>query len=109
MMRNCATQSLVLCCGLLVALPPGWCCFVLPATNVPARPPSVPPCPLCCKPTPAQPAPQHPEPAMPDTCPVCGERDLVKPAQPETPADISAAVLTVVVTADFSITTGGQF
>jgi hypothetical protein len=46
---------------------------------------------------------------MPDTCPVCGERDLVKPAQPETPPDASAAVLTVLVTVDFSVTTGGQF
>jgi hypothetical protein len=46
---------------------------------------------------------------MPDTCPVCGERDLVKPAQPETAADTSAAVLTLVVVTDLAFTTGGQF
>ena len=89
-------NSLVLCCGLLLALPPGWCCTIAFEAGVKTAPKTAAfHCPLCCDITP-EPAPSQPEPPRPEACPICGDRDLVKPAQPETLAvDVAGPVLTL--------------
>jgi hypothetical protein len=88
MMTSRAIPLLALCSNLVLALPSGWCCYVAPAGRV-ETPCEVaaPRCPHCCDAAPAQPTPLQREPAKPEACPVCGDRDLVKPSQPETLAN----------------------
>lgn len=74
-MASVFLRSLALLSGLLLALPPSWCCL-LPTLS--AEEDSSPP--LCCCPAPPAPAcpTQAPSPAL---CP-CGDRDLKVPDAP---------------------------
>jgi hypothetical protein len=78
-------HHLLLACGLLLALPPGWCCMLqLPKAEEqarPAAPKSVPCC--CCKKgaKPASPTPAPP-PQRPARCP-CADRHSTAPDAPK--------------------------
>jgi hypothetical protein len=88
-------RLLCLACGLLVALPPAWCCYN-PLRHSPA--PAEPVHASCChnteapKPAPAQPVPLR--------CP-CYDRNTVAPAGPtKITADLSHPVPLVLAAAD---------
>jgi hypothetical protein len=77
-----------LACGLVLTLPPGWCCWWLPgparAAAAPAEAPAEPCCPCCCHP--AQPTePATPAPAPPRRCP-CADRAATTPQAVKPPA-----------------------
>jgi len=76
-------RSLVLGCGLLLALPPGWCC--VPAPAVAAETPQAPREPSCCCRHPApsedQPAPAVPAPPA-GRC--CCEKESTEPPSAST-------------------------
>ncbi len=86
-MRSLFLRSLMLGCGLLLALPPGWCCtfaFRAPKPDTPkAAPEDTPGCCPCCAKKAAKPA-QTPTPApkAPARCP-CSDRQLVAPDAPK--------------------------
>jgi hypothetical protein len=74
-----------LACGLLLALPPGWCCLLQPcparaAAPAPADP--GPQCPCCSHPIPP---PEAPAPVPPPRCP-CADRDATKSGTVKPPA-----------------------
>jgi hypothetical protein len=76
-MRSLLLRSLVLGCGLLLALPPGWCC--LPACQgTPKEQPRV--CTCCGGEEPGNPPARQPRPAPaePGKCP-CAGRDSTVP------------------------------
>jgi hypothetical protein len=87
-MRPFLLRLASLTCGLLLALPPGWCCLWLPgparavaaSTDAPAEPC----CPCCCHP--AQPTElPPPAPAPVPRCP-CADRDATTPEAVKPPA-----------------------
>jgi hypothetical protein len=78
-MRRFLLHLLPLACGLLLALPPGWCCLLGPcparAAPAPAEPSDGAQCPCCCHPNPR---PEPARPAPPLRCP-CADRDATTP------------------------------
>jgi hypothetical protein len=100
---NLVLRSLVLCCGLVVALPPGWCCAIesllKPKTTRATQ--SCGCCPKCRNKTSE---PSTPMPAAPERCP-CLDRDLTAPDSPLKP-DLTAAhsIATVVPVLAFDST-----
>ena len=103
-MMSHVPQFLVFGCGVLLALPPGWCCFVMPAAGqVRQDEPAPAPCECCCKTAPAKPELPPPQPVDPNRCPVCGDRDLVKPAPVEPPSDDLASLAASVPVIDVGV------
>jgi hypothetical protein len=96
-MRTSLLRLASLACGLLLALPPGWCCLWMPGPACAAAAPAEaePCCPCCCHP--AQPTePATPAPAPPQRCP-CADREAtapeaVKPPALQAGADLGAPV-----------------
>jgi hypothetical protein len=86
-MRPFLLRLASLACGLVLTLPPGWCCLWLPRpahAAAPADAPAESPCPCC--PHPAQPdEPATPAPARPQRCP-CADRDATTPEPLKVPA-----------------------
>lgn len=85
-MRPFLLRLASLACGLLLALPPGWCCLWLPgparASAAPTEVPAGPCCPCCNHPAqPAEPA----APAPPQRCP-CADREATTPEAVKPPA-----------------------
>jgi hypothetical protein len=85
-MRSAILRPLTLACGLLLALPPGWCCMAR-AWESPQQAESDTPCPPpdCCPcKGPAQPKAPTPRPAPlpPGQCP-CDGRQSVAPDAPK--------------------------
>ena len=81
--RSRLLRSLVLGCGLLLALPPGWCC-IFAFRSVKQEAPKASPCccPCCAKEAP-RPAPTPaPAPKAPDRCP-CADRHSTAPDAPK--------------------------
>jgi hypothetical protein len=66
---------LFLLLAVLLALPPGWCCFVM--TDVRATSPEPEPTDCCC--CPPAPAGEEDAPARPAPRCCCGHRDVLKP------------------------------
>ncbi len=86
-------RLLCLGCGLLLALPPAWCCWT--PEYAPAAPQAPAPAP-CCH---SDPAPE-PVPALPIRCP-CDDRVTVSPAGPgKGAADLNLATPHVVANID---------
>jgi hypothetical protein len=86
-MRSRFLRSLVLGCGLLLALPPGWCCtFALRAAKqgISQGPPKATPCccPCCAKEAPPPAPTPTPAPKTPDRCP-CADRHSTAPDAPK--------------------------
>lgn len=67
---------LVLACNLLVLMPMGWCCWLMPAAPAKAGPASVASCPSCC----GHQAKQRSGPAKPQDSPRPIPCDCVQPA-----------------------------
>jgi hypothetical protein len=86
-MRSFLLRLASLTCGLLLTLPPGWCCMWLPGparAAAPEQSPAEPCCPCCCHP--AQPTePASPAPAPAPRCP-CADRDATTPEAVKPPA-----------------------
>ena len=83
-MRSRFLRSLVLGCGLLLTLPPGWCCIFAFRPAKQEAPKASPCCCPCCAKEAPQPAPA-PEPAAPkapDRCP-CADRHTTAPDAPK--------------------------
>ena len=83
-MRSPVLRLLVLGCGLLLALPPGWCC-IFAFRSVKQEAPKSSPC--CCCPCCAEKAPRPaptptPAPKAPDRCP-CADRHTTAPDAPK--------------------------
>jgi hypothetical protein len=73
-----------LACGLLLALPPGWCCLWLPQpARASAPPPVAPQCPCCHPVTPAELPTEAPAPS--GRCP-CADREATTPEAVKAPA-----------------------
>jgi hypothetical protein len=92
-MFSWARQSLVLCAALLLALPPGWCCFT-PLRGHDAAPPAQQR--GCChgagRHAEHEPAPIHHEPPAVPMQSCCCLTDTILPPDPTTaPADSAAA------------------
>jgi hypothetical protein len=82
-MRSRFLRSLVLGCGLLLALPPGWCCtfaFRAAKQETPQETPKATPCccPCCAKEAPPPDPTPTPAPKAPDRCP-CSDRHSTAP------------------------------
>jgi hypothetical protein len=87
-------RILCLACGLLLALPPAWCCWT--PQPAPAAQPESAPASCCHKETAPKPAPAAP----PAQCP-CYDRQTVAPAgSVKVAADLSPALSPVVAVAD---------
>jgi len=84
-------RKLVCALGLVLILPPGWCCM-LGATRLAAEGKGQQGC--CCKSHPNRtvPAPQTPTPFK-DCC--CADRNTTPPAQPELPTPEAVLVATL--------------
>ena len=100
-MPSFGARMVVLSCGLLLALPPGWCCIfatLLPTHDAPVAAPA---CRSCCRQfAPSSPTPK-PKPHNPERCP-CADRhattlDHVKSA----PLDLSFVVVLPAVERSF--------
>ena len=80
-MRSPLLRSLVLGCGLLLALPAGWCCLFA-CQGAPQDQPAA--CTCCCGGEPGCPPARQPRPAPaePGKCP-CADRDSTAPAGPK--------------------------
>lgn len=98
-------RSLVVCCTLVVALPPGWCCAVESLLNPSLYRESAnrQTCSCCPKCRSNMPTPAKPMPAPPQRCP-CLDRDLTTPDTPVKP-DLGAAnsMMVVLPVPDFAL------
>ena len=113
-MRSRFLRSLMLGCGLLLALPPGWCCTFAfrPAKPAPAQqeaPQDTPGCcPCCAKKAPRPAQTPTPAPEAPARCP-CSDRQLAAPDAPKVFAADMGLVVPVPVTDLFTFWPCGRF
>lgn len=101
-MRFTFPRILMLCCGLLLALPPGWCCIfaIQPARKETRK--IVPHCPCCCdKSQEPNPTPK-PAPHKPQRCP-CADRQTTTPDSVKA-MPVSLTVLAVLPVLDPTLT-----
>jgi hypothetical protein len=101
-MGNLTRHLLSLVAGVMLALPPGWCCILAPAAAVAAERPSVPGPPACCPGCCPEPSPaQDEQPPSRAPCTVCcGDQNvpLSKRATDYAPdATVAALPVTVAV------------
>jgi hypothetical protein len=83
-------HALCLGCGLLLALPPAWCCYTPRVTAAPTQP-------TCCQ---KAKAPQRAPVPPPAHCP-CDDRDTISPSTPgKIAADVSFPTPLAVVVPD---------
>jgi len=84
-------------CGLLLALPPAWCCYALPCSAAPKAAPK--PAPCCHQKQAPTPAPCRPQ--SPAHCPLCDQHTVAPPgpeksgAGPALPSPVVAAVVEI--------------
>jgi hypothetical protein len=94
---NRLLRSLVLACGLLVALPPMWCCMLYAhlqtASDTSPDSPKTPCCPCCKLDAPAQRTPAKKPAPEPGSCQLCLNRQALLPSKAVHQPNIDWAVV----------------